>query len=286
MEELTAQVEKLCLANRINRVLAVMGAVFCVVAVLLFVRGQVLCAGAMTAVCLAVFLMARQSNRQYSRSATSANLRYGLARELEGFSYQPAGGMTEEEFRNWEILPIAEGRQQLLCRNFFSGREDNRTLTGVEVAFHYRTESGGTAGYRFLSGTMLTATGLRRAETDGWLLLSREQTENLEVQQFLSERGYRPAPESPAGLRLYSPTGVAAPEELLARLSQLPKTVTALRLTDSGAAAYLDGRFYTGVRYPAARPTEQRLLENTLPERDEIWELFRWWLSAGETAAA
>lgn len=286
MEELTAQVEKLCLANRINRVLAVMGAAFCAVAVLLFVRGQALYAGVLTAACLAVFFMARQSNRQYSRSATSANLRYGLARELEGFAYRPTGGMTEEEFRSWEILPIAEGRQRLLCRNFFSGQEDDRTLTGVEVAFHYRTESGGTAGYRFLSGTMLTATGPQRAETGGWLLLSREQAENIEVQQFLSERGYHSAPESPAGLHLYSPTGAAAPEELLARLSQLPKTVTALRLTASGAAAYLDRRFYTGARYPAARPTEQRLLENTLPERDEIWELFRWWLTAGETAVA
>ena len=55
--------------------------------------------------------------------------------------------------------------------------------------------------------------------------------------------------------------------------------MTALRLASGGAAAYLDRRFYTGARYPSARPTPERLRENTLPERDPVWDLFGWWLS-------
>lgn len=283
MEELTAQVEKLNMANRMNRILAVVGAVFCGAAALLFARGQALFAATLVAACLFVFFMAHQTNRQYTRSATSANLRYGLARELEDFAYRPAGGITEEEFRAWKLLPIAEGKQRLLCRNFFSGQKRGCTLAGSEVAFHYRTKAGGTAGYRFLSGTLLTAKSKRRqsAERGGWLLLSDEQVEELEVQEFLGENSYQHVRGGPAGWQLYSDQEGEAPEEFLRRLADLPASVSALRLTESGAAAYLNGRFYTGAHYPAARPTVQRLQENTLPERDELWGLFCWWLAPG-----
>ena len=62
MEELTAQVEKLNMANRMNRILAVVGAVFCGAAALLFARGQALFAATLVAACLFVFFMAHQTN--------------------------------------------------------------------------------------------------------------------------------------------------------------------------------------------------------------------------------
>ena len=69
---------------------------------------------------------------------------------------------------------------------------------------------------------------------------------------------------------------------LLEKLEGVPETVTALRLSPDTAAVYMDRRFYTGSKYPASMPTAQRLQGNTLPERDDLWQFFRWWLSVKE----
>ena len=279
MEELNAQVEKLRMANRVNRGLAVADALFCVAAFLLLVRGQIPYALILVAASLMIFLMSRGLNRRYAQDAAAANLRYGLARGLEEFSYQPSGGITGNDFRNWGLLPLASGEKRLLCRHFFSGREGRLKLAGGEVTFHYKASQGGTAGYRFLSGTLFTAQGPQGSGAGDWLLFSEELGREPEIQSFLEEKGYQVLSHRLPGRVLCAPSEAPVPEGLASRLAELPGSVTALRLTSDGAAAYLDGRFYTGRGYPAARPTPERLCENTLPERDGLWNLFRWWLS-------
>lgn len=278
MDDITAQVEKLCLANRINRWLAVGIAVCFAVALLLLLRGQIPFGVLLLAISLVLLLMARQLGRQYTQNAAAANLCFGLARDLEGFTYRASGGMDETAFRAWSILPLADGDRRLLCRNTFTGRRDGLDLAGSEVTFHYKAEAGGTGGFHFLSGTLLTAEDGDRPGGDGWLLLNGDLAEEPELRRFLEEAGYRPA-AALNGRRLFTREGQTPPEDLLLRLSGLPESVTALRLASGGAAAYLNRRFYTGARYPSARPTPERLQENTLPERDPVWDLFGWWLS-------
>lgn len=277
MDDITAQVEKLCMANRINRGMAVGIAVCFAVALLLLLRGQIPYGVLLLAVSVVLLLMARQLGRQYARNA-AANLCFGLARDLEGFAYRASGGMDEAAFRAWSLLPLADGDRRLLCRNTFSGRRDGLDLAGSEVTFHYKADAGGTAGYRFLSGTLLTAETGDRPGGDGWLLLNGDLAEEPELRRFLEEAGWRPA-AALNGRRFFARGEQTPGEDLLARLSGLPESVTALRLASGGAAAYLDRRFYTGARYPSARPTPERLRENTLPERDPVWDLFGWWLS-------
>lgn len=278
MDDITAQVEKLCMANRINRGMAVGIAVCFAVALLLLLRGQIPYGVLLLAVSVVLLLMARQLGRQYARNAAAANLCFGLARDLEGFAYRASGGMDEAAFRAWSLLPLADGDRRLLCRNTFSGRRDGLDLAGSEVTFHYKADAGGTAGYRFLSGTLLTAETGDRPGGDGWLLLNGDLAEEPELRRFLEEAGWRPA-AALNGRRLFARGEQTPGEDLLSRLSGLPESVTALRLASGGAAAYLDRRFYTGARYPSARPTPERLRENTLPERDPVWDLFGWWLS-------
>ena len=280
MDELNKQVEKLCLANRINRILAIAMMVLCVAALLLVTLGKSPYGMIPLAAGLVLLVVNRYLSRRYTHQAAEANLRYGLASQLAGFSYRPSGGITEDTFRDLVLFPLAEGSNRLMCRSFFSGYGEGRKLSGGEVTFHYKADSGGTAGYHFRSGTLLLAEGGRRSGEEDYLLLSDSVWEQPEIQRFLEQAGYRSQPGLPSGRRLYTGNGPAPTEELLRRLAGLPDTVTALRLTPSRAAAYLDRRFYTGSKYPAACPTPQRLRENTLSERDALWALFRWWLPA------
>lgn len=278
MEELTLQVEKLCAANRMNRIMAVAAAACCALALLMLIRAELLSTLILAAASVALFFLASRMNRSYTHQAAAANLQYGLAGALTQFSYQPTGGITGDAFRALKLLPLADGANRLLCRSFFSGQGEGLTLSGGEITFHYKADSGGTAGYHFRSGALLLAEGGRRTGGEDYLLLSDTVWDQPEVQRFLEQAGYRSQPGLPAGRRLYSGSGSAPTEEVLRRLADLPDTVTALRLTPTQAAAYLDRRFYTGSRYPSARPTPERLRENTLPERDALWTLFRWWL--------
>lgn len=277
MEELNAKVEQLGRANRNNRVLAVVGAVFCVVAMLMLLRGQIPVAAAMAAACIATFILAREMNRSYVQQATRANLEYGLCSGMENFTYAPRGGWTEEEFRKLEILPLATGKDRIMARNSFWGEKEGLTFSGSEITFHFDAEQGGTAGFHFLSGTLLTAQGKTAVGQGTLILLNQAFLEFGEVRRYLEEH-YTPMPCGLANFQLYSKTGEPLEEGMLHHLKKLPDTVTVLSLTPDRAVAYLDRRFYTGAKYPAVRPTAQRLQENTLPERDEVWELFRWWL--------
>lgn len=279
MEEMNTKVEQLGRANRNNRIIAVVGAVFCAIALLMLVRNQILVSGIMAAACIATFVLAREMNRSYVQQATEANLRYGLAGSLERFSYKPTGGMTEKDFQELELLPLAQGKGRLLSRNWFSGEKDGLTLSGCEVTFHFRAETGGTAGYHFFSGSLLQAKGNRRTGED-FLFLREELCQYPEVKGYLEEI-YPQPPRTVEGWRCF--TKDQPPENwLLEKLKELPETAAALRLSPDTAAAYLDRRFYTGAKYPASMPTAKRLQENTLPERDDLWRFFRWWLSVKE----
>lgn len=280
MEEMNAKVEQLGKANRNNRIIAVVGAVFCAIAVLMLVRNQILVSGIMAAACIATFVLAREMNRSYVQQATEANLRYGLAGSLDGFSYKPTGGMSEKNFRELELLPLAEGKDRLLSRNWFSGEKDGLTLSGSEVTFHFKAQAGGTGGYHFFSGSLLQAKGPRRTGEEDLLFLREELYRYPEVKQYLEEI-YPQPPRTVEGWLCFTKDQV--PQNwLLEKLKGVPETVTALRLSPDIAAVYLDRRFYTGAKYPASMPTAKRLQENTLPERDELWRFFRWWLSVKE----
>ncbi len=280
MEEINAKVEQLGRANRNNRIMAVVGAVFCVIAVLMLVRNQMMISAIMAAACIATFLLAREMNRSYVQQATEANLRYGLGGSLDRFSYKPTGGISEKEFQALELLPLAQGRGRLLSRNWFSGEKDGLTLSGSEITFHFKAETGGTAGYHFLSGSLLQAKGPRRAGDEDFLFLREELCQYPEVKEYLEEIYIQP-PRVLEGWRCF--TKDQLPQDwLLEKLKGVPETVTALRLSPDTAAVYMDRRFYTGSKYPASMPTAQRLQGNTLPERDDLWQFFRWWLSVKE----
>lgn len=279
MDELNEQVEKLYLTNRISRVLARVMVVLCVAALLLAIWGKNPFGIILLVVSLGVLVVSRYIGCRYTQDAAAANLRYGLAGSLEAFSYQASGGVADREFRAWSLLPVEPAGRHLLSRNTFSGWEGALELAGSEITFHYKTANGGRVGYRFLSGTLLTARTMVSHRHDEWLLLSETLAKETEIQRFLEEEDYQPVEVPIRGCRLYAKEEQFLSGEDLSRLANVPEAVTALRLTNGGAAAYLNGRFYTGSHYPSARPTPERLRENTLPQRDEVWSLFRWWLS-------
>ena len=278
MDELNAKVEQLGRANRNNRILAVVGAVFCVAAMLMLFRGQTLVAAVLVAACLATFFLARETNRSYVEQATQANLKYGLAAGLENFSYTPKGGLSAEQFRELEMFPLAGGKDPLLCRNGFTAQDGNRTFSGQELTFHFQADQGGTAGFHFLSGALIQGRGEGRPTGEDILLLSDALWEYPEVRRYAQEN-YRVQPCPLEGYRLYTKGEEAPGDWLFNRLKDLPRTVSALRLTQDRAVVYLDHRFYTGSRYPAVKPDVERLRGNTLPERDDLWGFFRWWLA-------
>lgn len=277
MDELNAKVEQLGRANRNNRILAVVGAVFCVMAMLMLLRSQTLVAAVLVAACLATFFLARETNRSYVEQATQANLKYGLAAGLENFSYTPKGGLSAEQFRELEMFPLAGGKDPLLCRNGFTAQDGNRTFSGQELTFHFQADQGGTAGFHFLSGALIQGKGEGRSTGEDLLLLGDALWEYPEVRRYAQEN-YRVQPCPLEGYRLFTKGEEAPGKWLLDRLKDLPSTVSALRLTRNQAAVYLGHRFYTGAKYPAAKPTAERLRGNTLEERDALWALFRWWL--------
>lgn len=227
------------------------------------------------------FLVYRRMTGAYAQSAAAANLQFGLCAGLSDFTYDPKRGITAEQFRQWAMLPLAQDDNALLCRSHFSAREQDMTLEGGEITLHYPVDGAAREKFRFLSGTLLTARAACHPEGD-WLLLREELLEPGAQQAFLQQACYRPAvlPEPMAqGWRLYTRTEqTEMPRHLLRSVTALADktaSLAALRLTQEGAAAFLNGRFYTGSRYPAAVPTAQRLQGNTLPERDAVWAWFR-----------
>lgn len=221
------------------------------------------------------FLVSRRLTGAYKAEAIQANLRFGLCAGMAGFTYDPKGGMSYSGFRDWALAPIRGEERSLLCRNAFTAKDGKLSLTGQEATFHYEAPGQGRGGIRFLSGTLLTAGS---PAGKGWLLVRPDVLNAGALAAFAQEHGYEPAPNAPEGWTLYRQEGAPElPEGVLRRVKDQPATVSILRLTDRGAAAFLNGRFYTGLKYPSIQPTEQLLRENTLAERDSLLALFRQW---------
>ena len=219
------------------------------------------------------FCVTRRMAEAYKAAASQANLRFGLCAGFSEFAYQPKGGMSCETFRAWALAPLRE--EGLLCRNAFTGRRGGLALTGQEATFHYALPGGKRV--LFLSGTLLTAGEPGGA---GWLFLRPGAVDGAALGDFLTRRRYDAAPIEAAGWTAFRQAGAPElPEDLLQRIAALEESVSILRLTDGGGAAFLNGRFCTGSRFPSIQPTAELLRENLLPEGPGIWELFRRWLT-------
>lgn len=223
------------------------------------------------------FFVVRQMTETYKVEAAQANLCFGLCGKLTDFTYDPKGGMSYKDFCSWGLAPIRNEQRSLLCRNGFTAKDGNLLLAGQEATFHYNVpNSHGKENILFLSGALLTAGIPGRG---GWLFLRPNVLSEAAITDFLKEQGYETSPNAPEGWELYEQAGAPGlSESLMAHIKNLEKSVSILRLTESGAAGFLNGRFYVGARYPSTQPTAQLLQENTLAERDSLWAVFRQWL--------
>lgn len=288
MDEVSAAVAALESKRRLTQGIVVVHVAVYAAALLLFAFGKWTPAAVLGgANLLFYFLGVRRFIRTYAQAATEANLRHGLCASLEDVDYRPKGGMTQAELEEWAMLPIQGKGTGLLCRHFLSGREGELRFTCAEVTFHYGTAGAkGREEQRFLSGTVVTARSPSDAPMGDWLLLREDLLEPGAREEFLRAGGYQGARGAPEGFLLFAHReGEQLPEPLAQRISGLyaeSKRLAALRLAGNGAAAYLDLRFYTGSGYPTARPDAARLRGNTLPERDGLWDLFRFWFAAGK----
>lgn len=223
------------------------------------------------------FLVVRQMTEAYKTEAEQANLRFGLCGRFTDFTYSAKGGMGYDDFCAWGLAPIREEQRSLLCRSGFTARDGSLFLTGQETTFHYdNPNSQGKKSVRFLSGTLFTAGA---PGNSGWLFLRPDVLSESAAADFLLCRGYAAASGAPKGWALYGQK--EAPdlsEDLLHCAESLEQSVSILRLTEQGAAAFLNSRFYVGARYPSTQPTDQLLQENTFAERDSLMVLFRQWL--------
>ena len=219
----------------------------------------------------------RQVTETYKVEVAQANLRFGLCGKLTDFLYSPKGGMSYKDFCRWGLAPIRKEQRSLLCRNGFVARDENLSLTGQEATFHYNAPGfQGKESILFLSGTLLTAGAPGQ---EGWLFLRSDVFNEAAITIFLEEQGYKASSDAPNGWVLYEQAGASSlSESLMVRIKNLEKTVSLLRLTRTGAAGFLNGRFYVGPRYPSVQPTAQLLQENTLTERDSLLAVFHQWL--------
>ena len=227
----------------------------------------------------------RRANRRYAEAAAEAGLRYGLCAGLEDFRFQGRGGIDREALRRWALLPFDERGNSVLCFNSFRGNAGEYRYFGGEITVHYgAVAANGKTRYRFLSGTLLTAEADAVSGKGDWLLLREELIDERTLEKFLDAHGYRRGAALLEGWDIFTrgepdvlPDGLA--REVL-RVSDAAERLAALRFAPEGAAAYLDRRFYTGSGVPT-NLSEQALRTNTLPERDELWSLFRNWIKDG-----
>ena len=223
------------------------------------------------------FLVVRRMTAAYKAEAAQASLRFGLCGRFADFSYAVKGGMSYDNFRDWKLAPIREEPRSLLCRNGFTAKDSGLVLAGQEATFHYNAPNPqGKDSIHFLSGTLLSA---GTPGNKGWLFLRSDVLNEAAAEDFLQRQGYAPAPNTLEGWALYGQPGAPdLSEDVLRRAERLERSVSILRLTDQGAAAFLNGHFYVSSQYLLVRPTEQLLQENTLAERDNLLTLFYQWL--------
>lgn len=288
MDEVTAAVEALESKRRLTRGIVAAHVTVYAAALILFVFGRWTPALALLGANLLVYLLVvRRAVGGYAQAATEANLRFGLCAGLEDVTYHNKGGMTQADFERWAMLPMEGKGNGLLCRHFVTGRDRDLTLTCAEVTLHYMAVGAkGKETPRFLSGSLLTAREKPDEGRGDLLLLHQSLLDAAAREAFLQARGWHAAQGAPEGFLLYArQPGEQLPDYLTRRVTRLcgeMKRLGALRLAPDGAAAYLDLRFYTGGAYPTTRPSAAQLRENTLAERDDLWDLFRFWFTAGK----
>lgn len=234
------------------------------------------------------FTYVRKVKGEYSDAVAETNIRFGLCEGLDRVKYTGRKGLTTESLDALAMLPIQE-KSSLLVRQGFSGESKGLTLKGWEMTFNFPEKGETKTRYQFLSGTILTAEG--GGETDpaaDWLLLRTGLLSASVETDFVKEKGYRTCgcpEELGETFHVYTRGDLdQLPAHWAKRLEKLiaeSPALGAFRLSPTRAAVYLRSRFYTEAVKPGFLPSEAQFRHNPLPERDGVWELFRYWGSAG-----
>ncbi len=238
---------------------------------------------------LLYFLVVRRQKQAYFHAVNETGITRGLCQPLTDAAYTGRKGLDRRGFEEMEMLPIRDNDSALLVREGFSGKGYGLTLKGWEVSFHYPSSGGGRNAYQFLTGCILTAEGPRTPDPrSDWLVVKHDLVERGAMDAFLKEHGYRISPCSLKALTMaydvYSRDGEPLPDrwaDAFQILSQKVRSLGSLRVTGDMAAAFLAGRFYTGKPKLKILPSAAQLGRNPMPERDPVWDFFRFWSEAG-----
>lgn len=236
------------------------------------------------------FLFLRGQVKGYSDAVSQARILHGLCAPLKEARYTGREGLDTEQFQALELLPIRNHAAGLLVREGFEGKGFALSLKGWEVSFHYPVYTGSRTDYKFLNGSILTTEGAATADPDGdWLLIRRGMVDHAAQDAFTGAAGLArcacPLEKLAEAFDTYSKNGEELPRRWAERLNkcfQQAGSLGAARITPGHAAVYLGNRFYTGRTKVRELPDAEQLKRNPLPERDAVWELFRFWSSAGK----
>ena len=281
LQEVTARQKRLQLFGMLPISLCILAAV------LMFTPWKGLGGGVAGVALLVYFLVVRREKGAYSDAVAAANLRGGLCADLSEARYTGKECLTLRELRELEILPVWE-KSSLLIRQGFEARDRYCRYRGCETTFNYVRQENGKPKYLFLSGSLLLADQGRTTDQRADFLVLRRGLLEGEVQEdFPKEKGYRPleAPDKLGEKYLIFGKGESLPDHWANRLSQLCQdrpTVAAVRVSPSACAVFLEGRFYTNTIPASFLPTAEQLGSNPLPERDGVWQLFKYWGAAGK----
>lgn len=235
------------------------------------------------------FLFLRGQLRGYSDAVSQARILYGLCAPLKEARYTGRAGLDVARFQALGLLPIRGHEKSLLVREGFVGKGFGLELEGWEVSFHYPVHAAGRISYKFLSGSILMARGAAAPDREGDRLLIRHGMVDSSAQdKFARESGWTrcgcPIENLGKNFDIYSKTGEELPRQWAERLNrcfQQAGSLGAVRIAPEYVAVYLGNRFYTGRTKVRDLPDLDLLKHSPLPERDAVWELFRFWAAAG-----
>lgn len=233
---------------------------------------------------LAYLFYLRGRGKQYSALVSRAKIRFGLCAPLDNVVLLEREGLSLEDYKALEILPVREDKGGILTWQGFCGEKNGMTLRGWEISTHYPIAAGGKVDYKYLAGTLLTAEGKFFGQGD-WLLLRQNLLDAAAQAKFLTDHGYREAKSPIKGLtkefQLYTKSGMTElPHPLAERLNRLMEKVDdmgAVRLAGDRAGVYLVNRFYTRRTRMEEQPTAEMVSYNPLQARDPVWALFQFW---------
>ena len=268
--------------NRLRKISIVYFCMLVLAVLMLFIGPEI--AGMLLSVVLLAFYFGwlRGQNHRFSDEANKAHILYGLAKPLKEPVFLGNTGLTIKDLDEMAILPVRKDDRSLLTRQGFEGRKDGGICRGWEVTFHYQLGYG-KKNYAFLIGTILTKTWDQTLQgSPDWLFVKKEMVDEDILHQFFIEKGYREEKTGNDSLDKKFTSGIRGegilPEDILPRLAGLSERldrIGAVRCTERGAAVFLDHRFYTATLKVRDLPTEAQLSDNPLPERDDIWDFFR-----------